>query len=170
MITASNFGRLALALGVSAVLMAGLVLPQTVAQAAGEVRNGRDVFHCLEEHSVAVPDEEGHFFTLFVCSGMRFVENGEIGTFEVYGGGDYTGGAGNEIGYQVVSYPDGSTKVLKWEGIRAGETGEGEASFEGTFELIKGTGRFEGVKTKGTFKGRAIGNDGYLDWTSTTVE
>ncbi len=170
MITASNFGRLASALGVSAVLLAGLVLPQTAAQAAGEVRNGRDVFHCLEEHSVAVPDAEDHYFTLFVCSGMRFVENGEIGTFQVYGGGDYTSGSGNEIGYQVINYPDGSMKVLKWEGTRTGGTGLGEATFEGTSELIKGTGRFEGVKAKGTFKGRSIRSDGYLDWTSTTVD
>jgi len=46
------------------------------------------------------------------------------------------------------------------------------ATTEGTFEVTGGTGKFAGMKGKGTFKGervgpRETGSDGYVDGTGT---
>ena len=147
-----------------AFLVIGLMLPQPAAFAQENPSKGRDVFHCTEEHLVEIPDLDAQFLTLFVCSGLRFIDGGEVASFQVYGGGDYASGGGEEIGYQVVNFEDGSKLVLRFTGTRT-PGGEAEGEFSGTFVSVLGTGRFADLRLEGEYNGKSIGNDGFLDWT-----
>ena len=143
-----------------AFVLVGLMVPQSDAFSQDAATSGRDVFHCTEEHLIEIPDLEAQFLTLFVCSGLRFIEGGEVASFQVYGGGDYTSGGGPEIGYQVISFKDGSKQVLKFVGTRM-PSGEALGEFSGTFESVSGMGRFANVRLKGEYTGQSIGNDGW---------
>lgn len=146
------------------LVLVGLIVPQSEALSQDSTAKGRDVFHCSEEHLVEIPDLDAQFLTLFVCSGLRFIDGGEVASFQVYGGGDYANGAGPEIGYQVVEFEDGSKIVLRFKGTRM-RGGEATGEFSGTFESISGVGRFADSQLEGEYQGRSIGNDGFLDWT-----
>ena len=134
---------------------------------AAEVpESGRDVFHCSEENSIEIGDVADHFITVFVCEGMRFVGDSYVASFEVKGRGDYVAGAGREIGYQMLTYSDGATRVFRFEGTRSPAGSDIDAVLEGTYKITKGTGRFSGIKGGGSYKGKSFGGNGYLDWTS----
>ena len=134
---------------------------------AAEVpESGRDVFHCSEENTIEIGDVADHFITVFVCEGMRFVGDSYVASFEFNGSGDYVAGAGREIGYQILTYSDGATRVLRFEGTRTPAGSDIDAVLEGTYEITKGTDRFSGIKGGGSYKGKSFGGNGYLDWTS----
>ena len=134
---------------------------------AAEVpESGRDVFHCTEENTIEIGDVADHFITVFICEGMRLVDDNHVAKFEVKAGGDYVAGAGREIGYQILTYSDGATRVLRFEGTRTPVGNDIDAVLEGTYEITKGTGRFSGIKGGGSYKGKSFGGNGYLDWTS----
>jgi hypothetical protein len=126
-------------------------------------KTGGDIFHYLEEHSVLIPRLEDQTLTLFVCSGPRFIDGGKVATFQVYGGANYAGGRGAEIGYQVIDFQDGSSQVLQFSSMRTPDGNE-TATFQGTFEVVTGSGRFADSAGKGSYEGKSIGNNGYLDW------
>ena len=142
--------------------------PQSVAISQDIATSGRDVFHCTEEHLVEIPDLEAQYLTLFACPGLRFIEGGEVATFQVYGGGDYANGGGSEIGYQTITFQDGSKQVLRFDGTRV-PSGEAIGEFSGTFESVGGSGRFANSRVKGEYTGQSMGNNGFIDWTVTST-
>ncbi len=64
-------------------------------------------------------------------------------------------GAGSATVYETIKFPDGSTIMLKGQSALSGTAG-GTTSSEGTREIIKGTGRFEGIKGTGSSKNRFL--------------
>ncbi len=59
--------------------------------------------------------------------------------------GDYIKGAGSNISYGTITFADGSTIVTRRQ-MTVTPTGGGSASGTLKGEIIKGTGRFEGIK------------------------
>jgi len=62
---------------------------------------------------------------------------------------DVIKGSGSTILYSTITFADGSTIILKAQTTLEGK-GAGISAARGTTEIIKGTGRFEGIKGTGT--------------------
>jgi hypothetical protein len=103
---------------------------------------------------VPVPDVENHFSCWVERRGVAVYENGETAAYHNSHTIDVISGQGGSFkGYATLSWPDGPTQAIKFEGT---VTGEKLPSFKGTWEYIKGTGRFEGIKGTGPFAGKYI--------------
>jgi len=105
---------------------------------------------------VEVPEVEAYplFIGLYESKGLAMFENGEIAICKNSGHFNTVEGV---RGFIVNTFEDGSTQWIKFQ-RPPGTPGEGgEVKFdiiEGTFEYIGGTGRFEGIKGKGSFTGK----------------
>jgi hypothetical protein len=93
---------------------------------------------------VPVPDVEGHTVNLSMRGAFYIFENGEIATINHVGVGDTIKGAGTFMQYVTLKFEDGSTIIIKSQGTVGGYTAGGTGGW--TSEIIKGTGRFEGIK------------------------
>ena len=125
-----------------------------------------------KDESVAVGDEEGHSLHLLVTEGLAFFENGEIAKVKGHVLNDrITEKGGQSIGYAIFTFEDGSTIVQRFQRLVV----SGDDPAKVTSELIKGTGRFKGIKgtapgTSRTFpasKGEALRNTSDLTFTYT---
>lgn len=142
-------------------------------QAAEEVAS-RAVYHTQKAETMEAGDVPGHVVGVSDQPGLIIVTKGpnagEVGSRKATVYFDAVKGKGTGTTYAVYTFRDGSTKSYKATGTFApGEGGKG-LTFEGTYEVIGGTGRFEGLKGKGTFKGERIGpREGfsYVDATGT---
>lgn len=153
--------------------MTVFLVPMT--QAADEVA-GRVVYHTQKVETVEVGDVPGHVLGVAQQSGLLFFTkgpaSGEIGTRAGTLLFDIVNGKGTAIGYAVQTFKDGSTLSYKSVGTVTSVDGGKQAVFEGTYEITGGTGRFDGLKGKGTYKGERIGSpktgsDSYGDFSVT---
>jgi hypothetical protein len=144
-------------------------------QAAEEVAY-RAVYHTVKSEVMEVGDVPGHLVGFSETPGLMFVtkgpDKGAIGTRKAWGYFDTVKGKGTITGYFVYTYPDGSTISSKATGTITPVDGGKRVAVEGTYDVTGGTGRFEGIKGKGTFKAervgpRETGGDGYVDVTGT---
>ena len=83
-------------------------------------------------------------------SGFSVFENGEVATVYAVSTRDAIKGDGPFLQYVTLTFPDGSTIIRKDQGTRI------SAGLSLTSELIKGTGRFEGIKGSHTLKGKYL--------------
>jgi len=94
--------------------------------------------------------------------GLMLYENGDVANEANQGVFDSTKEGTKWQGYCVQTFKDGSTMWMKHQGTRVGNQ-----IAEASFEFIKGTGRFEGIKGQGTISGNWItytkDNGGYED-------
>jgi hypothetical protein len=159
---------------VTSLFMAVVVVP--MAQAAVVVA-GRVFYHTQKVVMLEAGDVPGHILGIIQQSGLTFYtkgpSSGQIATrmmntfYDVLKtkGGSYTA-------YIVDTFQDGSTVIYKAIGTIT-PVGEGDnTTIEGTYEITGGTGRFEGKKGKGSFKGGRIGSlktggDSYADFAGT---
>jgi hypothetical protein len=90
--------------------------------------------------------DEGHLLGMTMREGLAFFENGEIATYITKGIWDTTmGKAFKANGYLFFKFEDGSTIVTTYD-QRAIADPSGKWSSKITGEIIKGTGRFEGIE------------------------
>ena len=110
-------------------------------------------------HTLKVPDVEGHTNTLIEAKGIAFYDKWGSAVTIMTISLDLIKGAGTFHGYTLTTYPDGSTTIGKFEGksTATGATLTGMASSEGTWTYTKGTGKFQGIQGKGTFKSYILG-------------
>ena len=94
--------------------------------------------------SVSIGDVEGHTLTLRTRSAFCVLENGEVATQIAVMLGDFIKQSGSVVAYQTITFSDGSTIITKAQGSI------GPSAQEGIREIIKGTGRFVGIKGTGT--------------------
>jgi len=75
-------------------------------------------------------------------------------------------GNGPQHGY--ITFAKGEDTVdVKWSGIvsTAMANGQPQISFHGTWEQLKGTGKYQGIQGKGSYKGHFISQTEYVvDW------
>jgi len=108
-----------------------------------------------------IDDQEGHIIGIYERKGLMVHENGEVANELNRGVFDSIKGVSKYQGYCLQTFKDGSTMMMKHQGtINKGQ-------LEASFEFIKGTGRFEGIKGRGTYSGQNYENFNYLQFTGT---
>ena len=145
------------------------------AQAGKKTIKGKVTSCITKVEVVPVPDVEKHVVGVYERRGVTIFENGETGAYHTRGTFDYTKGQGPFRGYTQQSFADGSTYIVKYQGVSTVATGKKLPSFKGTGEYIKGTGRFEGIKGKVSYSGKYVTpytkdktkGDAYYEFTGT---
>jgi hypothetical protein len=125
----------------------------------------------VAQHPLPVSDAEGHTLVLGRVEGVNrstgptpYMDQGKVTNLEF---GDLTQGNGPHQGY--ISMSQGADSVIsKWNG-KVTTTLSPEktpiTTFEGTWNKIKGTGRYQAVTGSGTYKGRFTSKHEYtVDW------
>lgn len=158
-----------------ATVLSMTVVLAPMSQAADE-HAGRVVYHTLKAEAMETGDVPGHVVGVAHQSGLTFYTKGSASgqiaarTANLYY--DVVKGKGTFTAYIVDAFKDGSTLIYKASGTIAPVDEGNRAAFEGTFEITGGTGKFEGKKGKGSFKGERIGSpktggDSYADFAGT---
>ena len=136
------------------LIAALLLVPAT--QAGEVIRKMGVTSYITKAEVVPVPDVEKHIVGVYDRRGVAVFENGETAAYHTSGTFDYTKGQGPFSGYTQLTYADGSTTIVKYQGASTVAAGEKLASIKGTGEYIKGTGGFEGIKGKVSFSGKYV--------------
>jgi len=122
-------------------------------RAGAETMKCKSIQTTTKIETMEVGDEKGHFLGLQRMEGLAYCENGEIVKVRSDNVSDLIPGKGVQaIGYTFFTFDDGSTIIVRFQRSVALEGGAGPA--KASSEIIKGTGRFEGIKgtTSGTGK------------------
>jgi len=105
-----------------------------------------------KNETIPVSDEEGRVLGVQITQGLAFFEKGEIAKLAVHVLNDSIPRKGVQvISYYIFTFEDGSTIVTRDQPLISG-TGSAKV----TGELIKGTGRFEGIKGTTSGTGRSF--------------
>jgi hypothetical protein len=116
-------------------------------QVGAETMNYKFYTYVIKSEAVPVGDVEGHVVGIEVRRSFSVYENGEVATADTVVTADTVKGAGQFMQYVTVNFKDGSTIIYKSQGTVGGASGGWKS------EIIKGTGRFEGIT--GTQSGKA---------------
>jgi len=109
-------------------------------QAGAETMNFKVYNWVTKRETVPVADVEGHALGLTVRNAYFIFENGEVATSISVGTHNYIKGKGPFMQYVTLTFQDGSTIIIKSQGTVGAPAGQW------TSEIIKGTGRFQGIK------------------------
>jgi hypothetical protein len=150
------------------LLVSFILLPGV--SAGDEKTTGRVIAHFTKTETMEVGDVPGHVLGVAQQAGLMFPSTGEISRKAATLHFDLIKGKGNFVDYSFYTDLDGSTRFIKSVG-KVGPVGDGKKFvIEGEFECVGGTGRYEGYKGTGTFKGERVGvikdgGDAYYDFT-----
>jgi hypothetical protein len=137
------------------VVISAWVLGSAI-QAGAETLKFRNVQTATKNETIPVGDEEGHVLGLQIGEGLALFENGEIAKMRSHNAYDFTPGKGAQnIRYAIYRFEDGSTIVQRFQRLLVPDA-SGKISAQSTGDLIKGTGRFEGIKGTASATGRAF--------------
>jgi hypothetical protein len=109
-------------------------------QAGAETMNYKFYTWVNKAERVPVGDVEEHIVLSMVRGAFYVFENGEVATIDHVSTGDFIKGSGAFMQYVTIKFEDGSTIIIKGQGKLGG------TAADWTSEIIKGTGRFEGIK------------------------
>lgn len=129
-----------------------LSLVSFLTTASAETLKGKGVSSVSKIEMLPVGDVENHNIGLSTREGMIVFENGEVATGKIVAIWDQVrGGKGWAKGYINWTFVDGSTILNNFHQDVAPAKAEGpvQSDTKVSGEIIKGTGRFEGIK--GTF-------------------
>jgi hypothetical protein len=123
-----------------------------VIQGGAETLKYKSYTYTIKEENIPVGDEEGHLVMFYERGGLFVFENGEVANFHMIGTGEAVKNGASLLYYDTVTFSDGSTIMERVQGTLG--MGVPGVPSTGGFkkEIIKGTGRFEGIK--GTGSGR----------------
>jgi hypothetical protein len=122
-------------------------------QAGAETMNFKVYNWVTKRETVPVADVEGHALGLTVRNAFFVFENKEVATSISVGTHDYIKGKGPFMQYVTLTFQDGSTIIIKSQGtVGAPVAGTPTVGGYTGSEIIKGTGRFEGIKGTLTLK------------------
>ena len=86
----------------------------------------------------------------------------------VYDQSDSVAGTGTHRGYFVRHYKNGDTEYGTYEGTHKSTFKEDgswlETTWEGTYKVIGGTGKFKNIKGSGTYRGKATAEGASTEW------
>lgn len=109
-------------------------------QAGAETWNYKAYSWVVKGDMYPVGDKEAHAVGSTLRGTFYAFENGEVATATVVGTFDFTKGKGPFVNYVNMNFEDGSSIMIKTQATFGG------GSSGWTSEIIKGTGRFEGIK------------------------
>ena len=112
----------------------------SVAPASAETMNFKIYNWQTKIENVPLGDADGHEVGVELRSALYVLENGEVAATKIISTYDLIKGSGPYKNYITMNFEDGSTVILKSEGTVGGPA----AAFKS--EIIKGTGRFQGIK------------------------
>jgi hypothetical protein len=124
------------------------ILGSTI-QAGAETLKFKIYSYETKTESVPVGDVEGHNLILSTRNGFCVLENGEVATQITVFIGDFIKQSGSTTAYHTLTFADGSTIISKALGGIERAAAAGPLASRGAREIIKGTGRFEGIKGTG---------------------
>jgi len=116
---------------------------------AGEKVKGRTVYHTLKWDPINVGDEDGHVVGVWECKGIqtnmegKWFNNGWVDIERGFSDVNVKTGVGSIFIYGEVTDKDGDKYYYK---------GEGKDFKSSRWEIVKGTGKFEGIHGGGTAK------------------
>ena len=117
-------------------------------QVGAETLNYKAYTYVTKGERVPIGDVEGHTMGFQTRKAFCVFENGEVATQNMVLYNDLTKGSGPSLMYSTLTFADGSTIIMKVQVTV--ETVAGSSAAKMTREIIKGTGRFEGIKGTGT--------------------
>ena len=137
---------------------------------AGEKVKVRNVYHNVKWEQVNVGDEDGHVIAVAENKGIttnlegKWFADGYSERSMAIDDMNLKTGLGSGQGYGETTDRDGNKWYYTWEGngLKGGKFGTGY--WAGTWTMVKGTGRFEGIKGKGTWQSYNAGGQSYTDW------
>jgi hypothetical protein len=124
---------------------------------AGEKFKLRTIKYADKWEQIQVGDDEGHNIIVEeakgIVSNMEGKAFGDGWVMRHFGLVDWnaTTGVAFGHGYEEVTDRDGDKFFTKWEGKSTGE-----ATWEGEYTVLKGTGKYEGIKGKGTWSLQSV--------------
>ncbi|MGD0661725.1 MAG: hypothetical protein ABSD38_26990 [Syntrophorhabdales bacterium] len=121
-------------------------------QAGAETLKYKSYTYAVKQENLFVGDEEGHLLYSYERRGFYAFENGEVATLLQVGTGEEVKGGASILYYQTATFPDDSTIMSRVQGTLGGGVPGNPATGGFKQEIIKGTGRFEGIK--GTASGK----------------
>jgi hypothetical protein len=122
------------------------------AATSAETLNYKTYTYIVKSEKSFVGDAEGHAVILNVRRAFWVFENGETATSLATQGTDTTQGSGTMFQYVIITFADGSTIATKAQGTVTGTAPGVSTSTTFTGEILKGTGRFQGIKGTQTLK------------------
>ncbi len=145
------------------------------APAQAETLNYKFFTWVIKGEDYPVGDVEGHDVGFRTRGYFIMYENGEIATANSVTTQDRTKDSTPYMLYQTIFFQDGSTIIIKQQGTTVGRTtASSSARSESKSEIIKGTGRFEGIKGTSSSKAKYLpaikgdpGSRGYGEGTIT---
>ena len=156
----------------SRILLAALALPAAALFTAAPLKvRGTFTMKYDQQFGAPVGDAPDHVIYGFVASGT----NQGMGAGDPLEGaksthvlqGELTRGNGPQAGYSI-KWIGADSIVDKVEGTMrttVGTDGKPRTTGSGTYQMIRGTGKFAGAKAKGTWTSRTTGPDSYVvDW------
>ncbi len=146
-----------------------LLFVVSLATAAGAQTKISGTNHCAKpdpQTAVQVGDSPNHAFSLgqTKCSWTKPWEIAGVAGKEGVGtfSGEITGNTFRFHAYYVDEMANGDKAYYRYQGTTTLKDGMAQTE-QGTWSLIRGTGKLKGVKGKGTFKGKA-GADGTMTY------
>jgi hypothetical protein len=142
-----------------------LCLCVTLSAAQGKISSQWKCDQPSDEHSIAVPDGEGHSYS--IAQGKCTSEKGSMGDVKEQEGtysefGDVTRSANQNHGVFVVTLANGDKVFYRYHGSQSLKDGKIESATN-KWTLAGGTGEYKAVKGEGGCKGK--GNaDGTSTW------
>jgi hypothetical protein len=124
-------------------------------QVGAETLNYKNYSYVTKMDSIPVGDVEGHNLYVQIRRAFFLFENGDVATGSAVISGDVIKGSGTTITYTTMTFADGSTIVFR-RGVTVGGTAGVSATSASEGEIIKGTGRFEGIKGTITTKAKYL--------------
>jgi len=121
---------------------------------AEETRKAKVNNYITKFEMLPILDVPGHIIAVYERQGDVVFEDGEKAKQTLWGLLDMTSGNGTFSGYSLYSFEDGSLSIAKIEGIVKMLPGEKLPVTEGMGKYTKGTGRFQGIEGKVSFKGK----------------
>ena len=155
------------------ILLISAWLLVSAKQAEAKTMKFRNVGHVAKVEMFEVGDVEGHYIGSYERKGLALHDKGEIAILLCKGMFDSSGGITSYQGYSILHFEDGSTVTMKYQGKSKPASDGKMRTSEATFEFTTGTGRFEGIKGKGSFSGmeprflKGFKGYAYFDFTGT---
>lgn len=118
-------------------------------EAIADTLKGKAVSTVSKVEMLPIPDAENHNVGLTARQGMILFENGEVATIKTMVIWDMTGpSSGWSKGYTQYTFLDGSTILMNFQQQVMPPTGGTNVQYDSkiTGDIVKGTGKFEGVK------------------------
>jgi hypothetical protein len=124
--------------------------------------NGRHVVRIERESTVEIPGSSGRTLGQSYFYGLYFQDD-EVAQAWAMETSERSPGRAFQKGLTVNVYKDGSTTVMSFQGATAEGGEDDRKGYDGSWEFISGTGRFEGISGGGEYHSETFEGIAYSD-------